>query len=231
MENTTTMTDKSFYVRTSPWEHIGTRVEEAPNSAEALRIAGLDWHVEQKQVFTSDNILIPGYKANVRDADNKILGIVTDRYKIVQNDEAFAFTDSIIGGDVHYEAAGSFKNGRSVWLLAQLPETKIIGETYVPYLCFLNSFDGTGSIKVSLSPIRTICSNMIAITLKKAVRSWSIRHMGNIEDKMEEARMCLEMSDVYMKELNAQSDIYANTDVSDEQVQKLLNVQIGRAHV
>ena len=34
-----------FYVREKPWHGLGTCVEEAPTSADALRLAGLDWEV------------------------------------------------------------------------------------------------------------------------------------------------------------------------------------------
>ena len=81
-----------FSVREKPWHGLGTIVTDAPESKEALRMAGLDWTVLQRDVFTEDGYLIPGYKVNVRDNDFATLGIVSDRYKIVQNDEAFAFT-------------------------------------------------------------------------------------------------------------------------------------------
>ncbi len=41
----------------------------------------------------NDYNLIPGYKANSRDIDEKVLGVVTDRYKVVQNSEAFTIDD------------------------------------------------------------------------------------------------------------------------------------------
>lgn len=43
-----------FYVREKPWHGLGTRVEEAPTSADALIYAGLDWLVEQKDVYTEE---------------------------------------------------------------------------------------------------------------------------------------------------------------------------------
>ena len=45
--------------------------------------------VEQTPVYTANGLLIPNYKANIRSTDGAALGIVTDRYKIVQNTEAF----------------------------------------------------------------------------------------------------------------------------------------------
>ena len=35
-----------FYVREKPWHGLGTRVETAPTSIDALVLAGLDWTVE-----------------------------------------------------------------------------------------------------------------------------------------------------------------------------------------
>ena len=58
---------------------------------------GLDWNVVQRPIMTSAYEPIPGYKANIRDIDNKILGVVSDRYRVVQNAEAFAFTDALLG--------------------------------------------------------------------------------------------------------------------------------------
>ena len=86
-----------FYTREKPWHGLGTLVAEAPESREALRIAGLNWKVLQEPVYTENDELIQGYKANVRDSDRKILGVVTDRYKVIQNEEAFAFTDALLG--------------------------------------------------------------------------------------------------------------------------------------
>lgn len=74
-------------------------------------MAGLDWTVEQTPVFMDDGTEIKNYKANIRSDDKTVLGIVTNRYKIVQNADAFSFTDAIVGetedGIVRYETAGS----------------------------------------------------------------------------------------------------------------------------
>ena len=128
--------ESMFYVRETPWHGLGTRVVEAPSSAEALIMAGLDWSVVQEPIYTG-NDLIEGYKANVRDKDRKVLGVVTDRYKVIQNDEAFTFTDELLGEGVRYETAGSLQGGKKVWLLAHMPHEYIIsGERISPYLLF-----------------------------------------------------------------------------------------------
>lgn len=101
--------ESMFYVRETPWHGLGIRVTEAPDSREALRLAGLNWRVLQEPVHTKEGAVIPGYRANVRDRDQKVLGIVSQRYKIIQNEEAFAFTDDLLGEGVRYETAGSLQ--------------------------------------------------------------------------------------------------------------------------
>ena len=78
-----------MYVREKPWHGLGVEVSEAPNSEDALRFAGLDWNVRQENVFNSRGGVIKGFKANVRDSDDSVLGVVGDRYKVVQNRDAF----------------------------------------------------------------------------------------------------------------------------------------------
>lgn len=212
-----------MYVREVPWHGLGTCVQEAPTSADALRLAGLDWKVIQKPIQVCGGRKIPNMKANVRDSDGSILGVVSNSYTIVQNTDAFAFTDSLIGGDVRYETAGSLNDGRRIWLLAKMPTVDIIGDKVDPYLCFSNTHDGSGAIKVCMTPIRVVCNNTLNIALNSAVRKWSTRHIGDINQKMTEARICLELADSYMTGLSEYADRLANTRVNEDELQKILD--------
>lgn len=146
-----------FYTRVAPWHGLGVRVESALSSQEALKASGLDWNVIQRPIMTSAYEPVPGYKANIRDTDNKVLGVVSDRYRVVQNAEAFAFTDALLGEGVKYETAGSLQEGRRIWLLAKLPDRYIIeGEQIEPYLVFSSSHDGSGAIKAAMTPVRVV---------------------------------------------------------------------------
>lgn len=55
-----------FYVREKPWHGLGTRIEEAPTSADALVFADLDWDVIQKNVYTENGFLMPTPSAKPR---------------------------------------------------------------------------------------------------------------------------------------------------------------------
>ena len=208
-----------FYTREKPWHGLGTLVAEAPESREALRIAGLNWKVHQEPVYTENDELILGYKANVRDSDRKILGVVTDRYKVIQNEEAFAFTDALLGEGVRYETAGSLQEGRRVWLLARLPREYIIaGERISPYMVFSNTHDGSGAVKTDLTPIRVVCNDTLNLALRTAKRSWSMIHTGDISGKIEEAKNTLLLADEYMTALGQEFENLRKIKLSEKQV-------------
>lgn len=217
------LVESMMYVREKPWHGLGTMVEEAPTSEDALRLAGLDWTVNQKNIQVCGGARITGMKANVRSSDGAVLGVVSDRYRVVQNQDAFAFTDNLIGGEVHYETAGSLCGGKKIWLLAKLPDCEIAGDKTEPYLCFTNTHDGSGAIRACMTPIRVVCNNTLNLALNGAKRSWSASHTGNIEEKMQEARHCLDMANKYMGKLAEQADRMANTTVTDDQIKAILD--------
>ncbi len=212
-----------MYVREKPWHGLGTMVEEAPVSADALRLAGLDWTVRQEPVFDGEGRVIPGYRANVRDSDGSVLGIVGERYKVVQNADAFSFTDDLIGGGVRYETAGSLREGRQIWLLAKMPERLIAGDEVEPYLCFINSHDGSGGIKVCMTPIRVVCNNTLNLALGSARRIWTLRHTENVHDRLDEARSCLFRANEYMTGLAEYAERAAKLRLLDEDIKAILN--------
>ena len=212
-----------FVGRERPWHGLGTMVEEAPDSREALIAAGLDWNVVQKPVFTQDGVKVPGYFANVRQQDGSILGVVTSRYKVVQNRDAFAFTDALLGDGVRYETAGSLMGGRKTWILAKLPTRYIIqGEQILPYLVFSNTHDGSGAIKIAMTPIRVVCNNTLNLALDTADRSWSIHHTGDIAAKLEDARETLFMAEDYMNELGKGFEDLSRKRLTDAAVDEFI---------
>ena len=212
-----------FYVRKAPWHGLGTRVENAPDSESALRYAGLDWEVTQRALVTTDGLLVPNYKANVRESDNTVLGVVSNRYRIVQNTEAFSFTDALIGAGVTYETAGSLQNGRKVWILAKLPQRYIInGDEFAPYIVFMNSHDGSGAIKVAATPVRVVCQNTLNLALTTAKRTWSAVHTGDIKGKLNDARETLSLASKYMTELGRNFNDLSRKHIAVEKAEAII---------
>lgn len=213
-----------FSVRETPWHGLGTIIQDAPDSKEAIKLAGLNWKVEQSDVIcAADGSIIPGFKANIRDVDGKVLGMVTDRYKIVQNEEAFAFTDALLGEGVRYETAGSLASGKRVWMLARMEGRMMTDEKVDPYLVFTNSHDGTGAIRVAITPVRVVCQNTLNFALKTAERQWSCVHVGDIQSKMEDARLTLMNADKYMEALEEEFGELKMKKMDSDKVKKYID--------
>lgn len=213
------LVESMFYTRVTPWHGMGIMVEDSPTSEDAIRLAGLEWNVEQREMFLADGTKVPDAFANVRNDNNKVLGIVGNRYSIVQNTEAFSFTDSLVGEGCQYETAGSLREGKQIWLLAHLPEAiQIAGDDVMPYLCFTNTHDGTGSVKVFTTGIRVVCNNTLNQALSNAKRTWSVRHTGSIETKLAAATETLNLANTYMTELKKECEELALKPINNDKV-------------
>ena len=213
--------ESMFSVREVPWHGLGTIIQEAPDSAAALKLAGLDWSVKQVPVLYEGQKT--GHQFNVRESDNRVLGVVGGRYKPFQNSEAFAFTDELVGGDVRYETAGSLADGKRVWMLAKMPDTRVLDDVVEPYLCLTNGHDGFSSLKVCMTPVRVVCQNTLNMALKGAKRTWTVRHSGNINAKMEEAQQTLGLAQDYMEKFAEEAEELYSIKVSPAQFDILKN--------
>ena len=215
------LVESMFSVRKLPWHGLGEVIEEAPTSGEAIRLAGLNWKVNQKPVIVDGETT--DFIANVRSDNKRVLGIVTDRYSVVQNNEAFAFTDALLGEGVRYETAGSLKSGKKIWLLARAPENRILGDKIAPYLCFMNTHDGSSALRILLTPIRIVCNNTLNLALNNAKRTWSAIHVGSLQDKIETARTTLQLTHNYMDSLNEKAHLLSEKNISDADLNDLIN--------
>lgn len=96
-----TDSDTMFSVRVKPWHGLGAVLERPPASAaEAIECSGLGWSVARQPIAIHRggtppdwarpaSEAISGFYATVRQDTGEVLGIVGERYRIVQNHEAF----------------------------------------------------------------------------------------------------------------------------------------------
>ena len=105
----------NYESRTPVWNGLGTDISDCRTTAEALAKSGLDFTVHQTDVVTDELFPIPlrGFKANIKD-DGTPLGIVSTKYKVVQNTDAFGFLDGLVEEGMKFERAGGLQNGRKV---------------------------------------------------------------------------------------------------------------------
>lgn len=217
--------ESMFSAVETPWHRIGKVTEEALTSAEAIVEAELDWQVELRGMYTDEVFLdgrtrmmdVPDAYATVRNSDNKVLGVVGNRYTPIQNIECFDFLDTVLDdSSARYETAGSLYGGKIVWMLVNLGKDIVVGEDKtVPYLLLTNSHDGSTAIKGMTTPIRVVCANTLSLALKDNVTSFGFRHTNNVHTKIDQARKLLELN-------------YKYIDTFQEEVEKLIDQQVSR---
>lgn len=206
-----------------PWHRTNyVTVEGTMTSEEALHLAKLDFDVLQEFVYDRFGNQIHGYRLNYKSDDRTLLGLVSDRYRVVQNTEAFAFTDALIGDGCRYETAGALNGFRTIWLLATLEPRNIMGEQYDNYLCFMNSHDGSGAVKVCITPTRVVCQNTLNLALRTSKRTFSIRHVGDISNKIREANETLRLSEEYLTQVSEKYIELAQKKISKMMFDSLL---------
>lgn len=207
--------DSMMYHGEVPWHGLGTQVAEAPTSTDALIAAGLDWDVSSEPIYTFGERQIEGYRVNLRSDNDAVLGVVSDRYRVVQNDEAFAWIDDLMGHGMRFETAGALKEGQRVWMTAKLPdEYKIAGDPVTTYLTFTNGHDGRHAVQVMVSPVRVVCQNTLNYSIMSAPRMWSAVHSSNVHGRIDEARRALSLTDGYMTALADTAEQWANVTLA-----------------
>ena len=215
-----------MYVGTPPWHKLGVALAEPATAAAAIDAAGLGYDVESLPVFAAGPagpIDIPTLRLNIRSDTQVSLGVVSDKYRVVQNRQAFGFLDSLgAGGEGTYHTAGALGRGERVWLLAQLPDPLRVGRTddlVEKYLLLYNSHDASSALRVLWTPTRVVCWNTCSAALRAGEGvGLTIAHTGAIEGKVAEARRVLGLATNYFAAFGEGADLLAGRQVSRVQL-------------
>lgn len=213
-------------IRTATWSKVGKSVEECKSMEQVLRASGLDYTVEMRPVFMDAGgaakyrVEIPNRFVTVRTSDDHPYDVVSDKFEIIQNREAFDFVN-FMGEGLTFEKAGETANGM-VYIIGKLPEVSILGDAFTPYVLFRNGFNGKTKITAAISPLRIVCQNQFNFAFKNTANAITIRHVRNAEAKLEEARETLRMTADYMEQLNLMAEHYAGMKISESRLERIV---------
>ncbi|MEO8174216.1 MAG: DUF932 domain-containing protein, partial [Sediminibacterium sp.] len=239
--NSNTTQHSFFSVNQKAWHGLGKIVDQYPTSKEALQFAGLDYTVEKRKMFTYDSenqltseetgikipeVAVPDYYATVRTDNDNVLGVVGKDYEVVQNIDAFAFFDSIVGGDdgIMYETAGALGKGERIFITAKLPGYIRVGndDLLEKYLFLTTSHDGYGSITAAFTPVRIVCANTLNAAMRNHTNALKIRHTAGAKERLEQAHKLMGISNQMSFEMEQIFNRWTKVRITDQQVQKLI---------
>jgi len=174
------------------WHQIGTNLGRLFTSEEAIRLIRADYDVI-KNVLYVDDYPIPKYMATVRgdlplSDPNRHLGIVGEKYQVVQNVQAFSFMDEIMGNDAWYTSAGILGHGEEIFIVAQIDGTFCVkDDLFEQYLTLTNGHTGKHALRCYASPVRVVCRNTLNMSLRNISAGVVLRHTKNIRQRLLDA--------------------------------------------
>jgi hypothetical protein len=170
---------------------------------EVLTATGLNWSVRKETLTTESGIILPDAFASTRSDNNGYLGVVGDRYEVMQNSELVSiaydsgkevfstdlqlthpWNNSETLGSFGNMGGGSLKGGSRVYVQLELPELHIGKSGIRRYITLTNAHDGTMSLGFGTSNQVICCANTFAIANKDISK---IRHTASMQQKVDEA--------------------------------------------
>jgi phage/plasmid-like protein (TIGR03299 family) len=221
--------------REPAWHGLGTVFTEEKTTAEMLSAANLNnWNVRLEDVNVPSHLSSDKnyqYVVRTNPTDNSqtdILGVVGERYHVLQNEDLFSFGDNILDGGGRWETAGSIRGGRVVFGSLALERETILDPNGVAdkvktYLLINTSHDGSIAIQASITPVRVVCANTLNLALgskrgRNAIKqTFKIRHTQTANGKVQVARETLGLANKYMDAFDVMAKAMIEKEITAQQ--------------
>ena len=227
-------------VRKQAWTQAGTAVN-AGSASEAARQAGLDWNVmlAPMEAYVSnkvndfetvtDHYPVPKRQAVLKlgkDNENQVIGVVGDKYKIVQNMEVFSALDTLVdSGDARYTAAGEYNDGANIWMVMELPTgVQVANDPHAAFLLVQSSHDGSCAVRIRPIIERLFCANQINRIIKgkhKNDYTYVMKHTTNSKLSVEDIRNITQLTYSSIAEYEQVAHNLLQRKVDDRQVKNI----------
>jgi hypothetical protein len=220
----------SLFVTSATWHGLESEVSQISTSDEVIKLAGLDYEVEKVKVqacIEEDCKEIPGKWATIRTDNNTPLGIVGDRYHILQNREAFKFIDDITGKkEAIFHSAGALGKGERVWMTVKLPEQCVIGidDVIEHYFFLTNSHDGSKAVEVAFSQTMIVCENTLRLALSNSKRKRGIRHTSSVMSSLNTATDLMGITRLKIQEMQEVYTAMTKVQITDKELRRFIEL-------
>ena len=231
----------AFALRGTPaWHNLANRIfsqdeevstqlmlDEAKLSNWDVRLSPVADHIPNTWNDNSGSQYV--IRTNPFNQETDVLSVVGARYKVVQNEELFAFADNILDGDSRcaWESAGSIKNGKVVFGSLTVPREMVLdpkgaNDKTKLYLIVFTSHDGSVAVQAAITPVRVVCQNTLNLAMRSAKQSFKIRHTQTAEGKVQIARETLGLTLGYFDEFEKQAQELFQQEITDKQFNDII---------
>ena len=217
------------YVGETPWHGLGQQLTENSPIEVWAKESGLDFQLATAKVMFKPQAgaldAYAGKRVMYRQDTNQPLGLVSDKYKIVQPIEVLEFFRDMVGTIAHLETAGVLRDGAHYWALARMDgEFSVAGDQVNQYLLLASSADGSLATQARLTSVRVVCNNTLQLAQSgKAavqVRHSSVFNANEVKAKLGEYNQAF-------KDFETTAKALAKIKVSSEQATKIFAKILG----
>jgi phage/plasmid-like protein (TIGR03299 family) len=221
------------YVGETPWHGLGQQLtDDAPLEVWAKE-SGLDFKLNTTDVHyktSPDNVyamnIFAGKRVMYREDTGAALGVVSNRYKIVQPMEMLEFFRDMVGNVAHLETAGVLRDGAHYWALARMDgEFSLAGDSVKQYLLLASSADGTLATQARLTAVRVVCNNTLQMAQSRGDAEVTVRHTSVFEPL--QVQLKLAECNATFKAFEDSAKLLASAKISSLQAQKVFTNLLG----
>ncbi len=221
-------------VRVPAWHNIGKVLADRPASVtEAFKLAGLDYKIHAQPIYAHiptggrpQSFQIAGQNILMREptGDDKEwapLGLVSDKYEILQNMDVARILDEIgIADKWKVETVGALGSGETIFVAFLDGEHDVLGiesEKLLLYFSLIESRDGKTAFKLVFTPVRIVCQNTLNLGLAQAITTVKVSHVKGMQAQVADRAKLMAGIDKSVKDTLGLFDKLAAYGITDKQ--------------
>jgi phage/plasmid-like protein (TIGR03299 family) len=191
--NTATQQVEFAYLQSDgvAWHGLGQPMQDSASIDEWKHAAGMEWKIQRSKVRYAVSrdpnealLEIPDQHVLFRNDTRAALGVVSERYKIVQPGEVLEFFRDIakVGG-LELSAAGTLYGGKRFWATAKIGEASptSVKDKIGGYLLLSTSADGSQRTEARRTTIRVVCRNTLTMAMADSSAWVKISHRTDFD--------------------------------------------------
>lgn len=188
-----------------------------------LEESGINWSVDKKPLtaLNNDGLVLQTESFGIFKSSSIWLGTVGKEYEPLQNSElAMILLNAVEGLDIELTRGGQLKEGRKIYLQANLPD-EFVGESNLKrWVTALNSHDGSTSVGFGSSNTVVVCQNTFYKAygeLKRFRHTMTMK--AKIELAQEELKKTIGLDQLLMTDYKRMADL----PLRDEAIERVLS--------
>ena len=213
-----------------PWHGLGQALSDNATIDQWRVASGMDWTINRAPVqykAGKETITMPEQNVLFRSDTQAPLGVVSDRYQVVQPKDVLEFFRNIAkAGGLELSASGTIFGGKRFWATAKIGEASPVSikDKVGGYLLISTSADGSLSTEARLTSIRAVCNNTLGFARKDAKESFKLSHRSEFDASAIQDAMGLNTAswDAFRNQITRLSNIVIEADKAENFVASLL---------